>query len=135
MTRAEIRLKLVEAAGKAAGRAYAPYSGYRVGAAVLTARHNLYEGCNVENASYGLTICAERAAVAAAVASEGPEMKILALAVVSQPVLPFAPCGACRQVILEFGAEAWVIFQGQDGLREMRAKDLLPDGFKLPQKG
>jgi cytidine deaminase len=128
-----LRLKLLKAAREALKNAYAPYSAYRVGAALLTRQGDIFTGCNVENASYGLTICAERAAVCAAVAREGPQMRIRALAVVSDPEAPCAPCGACRQVILEFGQEAAVIFQGPDGLLEMPLAALLPLGFQLPE--
>jgi cytidine deaminase len=102
-----------------------------VGAALLTAKGQVFTGGNVENASYGLTLCAERAAVAVAVAAEGPGMKIKALAVVSDQIGPFAPCGACRQVILEFGPEALVIFPGEDGLTQVPISELLPHAFRL----
>jgi cytidine deaminase len=127
-----LQSRLLQAAAEAAENAYAPYSGYRVGAALLTWEGHILTGCNVENASYGLTICAERAAVGAAVAREGPAMRIRALAVASVPAVPLAPCGACRQVILEFGEDAVIIFQGEDGLTAARAKELLPQGFRLP---
>lgn len=127
-----LRLRLIEAAREALANAYAPYSGYRVGAALLTHKGNIFTGCNVENASYGLTICAERSAVFAAVAGEGREMRIQALALASDAAAPFAPCGACRQVILEFGEDAVIIYQGRDGLTETRAGDLLPQGFRMP---
>jgi cytidine deaminase len=124
--------RLIDAAREALTQAYSPYSGIRVGAAVLTAKGQVYSGGNVENASYGLTLCAERAAVAAAVAGEGPGMRIKALAVVSNQPGAFAPCGACRQVILEFGPEALVIFQGEDGLIQAPISELLPHAFGLP---
>jgi len=133
MVTEELRAKLLAAAGEARQNAYAPYSGYRVGAALRTRQGHIFTGGNVENASYGLSICAERAAVAAAVAGEGPEMRIYALAVVSDPPAPFAPCGACRQVLLEFGADAVIIFQGRDGLTEALAGELLPQGFRWPE--
>ncbi|MEW6162504.1 MAG: cytidine deaminase [Nitrospirota bacterium] len=120
----------MQAARDAAKRAYAPYSNFRVGAAVLTERGSLFSGCNVENASYGLTICAERTAIFSAVAQEGGEnMRIRALAVVSENSSACAPCGACRQVIFEFGPDAIVIFQGQKGVEEMHISELLPKGF------
>jgi cytidine deaminase len=133
MLAGDLRLRLMEAARQAGERAYAPYSGYRVGAALLTRQGKIFTGCNVENASYGLTICAERAAVCAAVAGEGRGMRIQALAVASGAAAPFSPCGACRQVILEFGEEAVIIYQGRDGLTEARARELLPQGFRLPE--
>jgi cytidine deaminase len=124
--------RLVDAAREAVCRAYAPYSRLRVGAAVLTRTGQIYPGVNVENASYGLTVCAERAAIFAAVAQEGPEMRLKALAVVSDQPGPCSPCGACRQVIFEFGPDALVIFQGQNGLEEVAIARLLPASFSLP---
>jgi len=91
---------LIEAAERALEYAYAPYSGFAVGAAVLTGSGNVYDGCNVENASYGLTVCAERVAIFKAV-SEG-ERTIVALAVVADSKDVVRPCGACLQVIKEF---------------------------------
>ena len=118
-------------AREALARAYAPYSGIQVGAALLSRRGNLYAGGNVENASLGLTVCAERAVVFQAVAAEGPDLSIRALAVVNGARKPCPPCGACRQVILEFGREALVLFEGPDGPVQMRAEELLPVGFHL----
>lgn len=124
--------RLLQAAWDAVKRAYAPYSNFQVGAAVLTEKGNIFSGCNIENASYGLTICAERTAIFSAVAHEGGNsMKIRALVVVNEHNAPCSPCGACRQVIFEFGSDAIVIFQGKDGLEEARAADLLPKGFRL----
>ena len=125
------RTRLLDAAREVILHAYAPYSGVKVGAAVLTARGRVFSGVNVENASYGLTLCAERAAIAAAVAGEGPDMRIKAIAVVSDRPGPFAPCGACRQVITEFGPEALVIFPGEEGLVETPISELLPYAFCL----
>jgi cytidine deaminase len=125
------RERLLQAASAALQRAYAPYSKFQVGAAVLAESGQVYTGCNVENASYGLTICAERAAVCAAIAAEGPRMKIRALAVRSVPVVACSPCGACRQVIFEFGPDALVFFQGSDGVAQATARELLPAGFVL----
>ncbi len=122
---------LVQKAGEAVDRAYAPYSGVRVGAAVLTSEGQVFVGANVENASYGLSMCAERAAVAGAVAAEGPGMQICAIAVASDRPGLFSPCGACRQVIFEFGPEALVIFPGADGLIEAPITELLPQAFRL----
>lgn len=124
---------LIAAAEQAMARAYAKYSGFRVGAAVLTMRGGLFVGCNVENICYPLGICAERNAIAAAVASEGAGMRLAQLAVVAQmqgtPQV-CTPCGACRQVILEFGGNAEVLYRGV-GLTLVRtkAKSLLPDAF------
>jgi cytidine deaminase len=111
--------------------AHAPYSNFKVGATVLTDRGTLYHGCNVENASYGLTICAERNAIFAAVAAEGSGMRIKAVAVATERDGPCAPCGACRQVIFEFGPEALILFRGQSGTEQMAITKLLPEGFRL----
>jgi cytidine deaminase len=121
--------RLVEAARAMLGRAYAPYSKFHVGAAVLTEAGNVYAGCNVENASYGITNCAERTAIFSAVAAEGPSLKLRAVAVLNSQSIPCAPCGACRQVIYEFGPGALVIYQGKDALSEATAEQLLPAGF------
>ena len=122
--------RILEAAQKAVKRAYAPYSKFRVGAAVLTDSGNVFTGCNVENSSYGVSICAERTAIFKAVSEEGGNyMGIRAIAVVNEDGSYCPPCGACRQVILEFGADALVIFQGGSGLMQVRAKDMLPEGF------
>jgi cytidine deaminase len=125
------KTRLIDAVREALARAYAPYSGVKVGAAVLTATGQVFGGANVENASYGLTLCAERAAIAVAVAGEGPGVQIRALAVVSDQPGLFAPCGACRQVINEHGPEALVIFQGEDGLISAPITELLPHAFRL----
>jgi len=126
-----IREDLWQAAIQARSRAYAPYSRIRVGASLLTAKGHIYAGANVENASYGLSWCAERAALAQAVAAEGPALRIQALAVVSDQPGPFPPCGACRQVIFEFGPEALVIFQGEERVLEVPIQELLPHAFRL----
>jgi cytidine deaminase len=124
------RTKLLQVAREAVKNAYAPYSEFRVGAAVLTEKDNIFSGCNIENASYGLTICAERAAIFSAVAKEGGDnMKIRAICVVNDKDSTCSPCGACRQVIYEFGPNAIVIFRGHDGLVSAHATELLPDGF------
>ena len=106
--------KLLLVAREAAKNAYAPYSGFRVGASVLTEKGNVFSGRNVENASYSLTICSERAAICCAVAHEGGmNMKIRAMCVVNDNDRTCSPCGAFRKVIFEFGAEAIVIFRGK----------------------
>jgi cytidine deaminase len=128
---AQEREALLDAARRVLQHAYAPYSKFHVGAAVLTESGAVFAGCNVENASYGLTICAERAAICAAVAAEGPAMKLRALAVLSDPACACSPCGACRQVIFEFGPHATVLFQGTNGIAEATTTELLPAGFTL----
>ena len=101
--------KLKAAARAAAGRAYAPYSKFRVGAAVLTSTGKIYSGCNVENASYGLTNCAERTAIFNAVSAGGRKTRLACVVVYTPTKTATAPCGACRQVISEFDARARVI--------------------------
>jgi cytidine deaminase len=123
------RESLLVLAKAATMRSYSPYSRFKVGAAVLTEAGAIYCGCNVENSSYGLTNCAERTAIFTAVAMEGAKMRIRAIAVWSRPERPCSPCGACRQVILEFGPDANVLFQGRNGMEEVAASDLLPAGF------
>ena len=123
---------LLRAAKSAMKNAHAPYSKFKVGAAMLTTKGEVFTGCNVENASYGLTNCAERTAIFSAVAKLGPRMRIRAIAVVNDHGVPCSPCGACRQVIYEFGPEARVFFQSKkDGWQETAITDLLPEGFRL----
>jgi cytidine deaminase len=119
--------RLVEAAFAAREKAHAPYSGFTVGAAVLDANGHVHIGCNVENASYGLSVCAERHAIAAAVAAG--EEQIEGLAVVTDTDPPASPCGACRQVLAEFG-DFPVILANPEGERLLTTVgDLLPDAF------
>jgi cytidine deaminase len=127
----EKQQEMLSTARAAYKNAHAPYSNFKVGAAVLTDRGTLYHGCNVENASYGLTICAERNAIFAAVAAEGSGMRIQAVAVATARDGPCAPCGACRQVIYEFGPNALILFRGQSGTEQMAISKLLPEGFRL----
>ncbi|GAB4234319.1 MAG: cytidine deaminase [Stanieria sp.] len=124
--------KLIALAKDTMLKAYAPYSQFRVGAAILTEQGNIFTGCNVENVSYGLSICAERNAIAAAVAGEGGNgFKLKAIAIVNDRGIPCSPCGACRQVILEFGKDAVVIFQGDNSYESKTATQLLPTGFSF----
>src|SRR5262245_16217026 len=126
------RDSLLNVARQALKRAYAPYSNFHVGAAVLTDQGQVFTGCNVENASYGLTICAERSAIFTAVQQAADKkLSIRAVAVVNGNDVPCSPCGACRQVIFEFGEKAIVIFRGQDGYLEMPIQRLLPESFRL----
>ena len=118
---------LVSAARAVQQQAYAPYSGYRVGAAVEADTGAVFAGCNVENASYGLTICAERAAVAAA-GSAGVRRSRRAV-VVTDSDPPAAPCGACRQVLSEFGADMTVEAVGPARTSRWSLRDLLPAAF------
>lgn len=126
--------RLVDAARAAAERAYAPYSRFRVGAALLDSAAQIHAGCNVENISYGLTICAERNAVAAAVLAgveSKPAARRLIAGVVYTPTpTPTPPCGACRQVLAEFNPdlEMWLSCEGgQQG--PLRLRELLPLAF------
>jgi len=121
---------LIAAARSAADRAYAPYSGFAVGAALLTANGAVITGGNVENASYGLTICAERSAIVAAVAAGHREVMAIA---VSAPGAPgTTPCGACRQVLNEFvprDGELVILLDGEAGIEAIQLSDLLPRAF------
>ena len=123
--------RLEKAARLAAKASYSPYSKFRVGAAVLTVSGNVYAGCNVENASYGMTNCAERTAIFTAVAELGPKIEIRAVTVTNDHGIACSPCGACRQVIYEFGPDATVFFQGTDGPKQAHIKELLPEGFRF----
>lgn len=118
---------LISAARSAQARAYAPYSNFRVGAALESVDGAIYLGCNVENASYGLTICAERAAVCAAVAAG--KIRFRRAVVVSDVDPPAAPCGACRQVLAEFGLELPIEGVGSKATVRWRLSDLLPAAF------
>src|SRR5438270_11463592 len=123
--------QLFHGAKAATKKAYAPYSKFRVGAALLTSEGDVFAGCNVENASYGMTNCAERTAIFAAVAKSGPKLEIRAVAVINAKDVPCAPCGACRQVIYEFGPEAIIFFPSAQGWKEAHITELLPEGFRL----
>ena len=124
----EDMLKLAEEASK---NAYAPYSKFQVGACVLAESGKIYTGCNFENSSYGMTICAERNAVGTAVADK--KRKIKAVAIFSPKMKNCTPCGACRQVLSEFQSVEGldVILQGNDGIKVTPLKVLLPDCFEL----
>ena len=125
------RKRLLKAARATMKNAHAPYSNFRVGSALLTTKGKIFSGCNVENASYGMTNCAERTAIFSAVAALGPKIEIAAIAVVNDKGVPCSPCGACRQVIYEFGPNAIVFFQSADGEKQAHITDLLPEGFRL----
>ena len=123
---------LVELAKKARAHAYAPYSGFAVGAAVLAADGRVFVGCNIENASYGLTNCAERTAIFSAVAAGARELR--ALAVAADGALPCSPCGACRQVIAEFAVERIILANLKGSRRVVTKEELLPFAFSLQQQ-
>lgn len=122
---------LLSAARAVQARAYAPYSKFRVGAALETESGDVYVGCNVENASYGLTICAERAAVCAAVAAGARRLR--RVMVVSDADPPAAPCGACRQVLSEFGSDFRVEAVGPKRSASWTMAELLPAAFSRDQ--
>lgn len=117
----------------ARAKAYAPYSGYKVGAAILAKSGKIYRGCNIENASYGATICAERSALAAFV--QAGEDKPEAIAIVAEgDALPY-PCGICRQVLSEWGGETLVlVFDEKGGYRQHTMAELLPYAFTLKEE-
>src|ERR1041384_2945195 len=129
------REQLIEAAKQALQRAYAPYSNFHVGAAVLTDQGQVFNGCNGENASYGLAICAERSAIFTAAHKTHGKLVLRAGAVSNRAQLPCSPCGACRQVIAEFGEDVVIIFQGKNGFQESTIADLLPESFRLSGSG
>jgi cytidine deaminase len=127
----EVRARLERSAKKVMKNAHAPYSKLRVGAAILLSNGKVFSGCNVENASFGMTNCAERTAIFSAVAQLGPKIVIRAVSVVNDQGVPCSPCGACRQVIYEFGPDATVFFQGAKGPKQAHITELLPEGFRL----
>jgi len=118
----------IQAARAASERAYAPYSNFLVGAAILTQGGAVYAGCNVENASYGLGICAERNAAARMIA-DGEDREIGLVAVYSPNAAPCFPCGACRQVLREFGCEEVVVLDGEGNPRRYPFEEILPHSF------
>lgn len=124
---------LIDMALKAMENAYAPYSGFKVGAALLCSDKKVYTGCNIENSSYGASNCAERTAIFKAV-SEG-EREFEKIAIVSSSGDFTFPCGICRQVLSEFMYDKTVVlFSEKDGIREFKVKELLPEAFRL-QRG
>jgi homotetrameric cytidine deaminase len=131
--------ELTNAALGAAERSYSPYSGFRVGSALLLTNGETVTGTNVENVSYGLTICAERSALVRAVAQFGPDIRIRAIAVVNLNDAPSPPCGACRQVLAEFmDPDALVSFPGgvPGGVSTVTLpiREILPYGFNMQLK-
>jgi homotetrameric cytidine deaminase len=127
--------ELLAHAEQAALHSYSPYSGFRVGAALRLATGEIVTGTNVENVSYGLTICAERAALVRAVSQFGPNIRIAAVAVANLNAAASPPCGACRQVLAEFiSPDAPVLFPAADGLRSMPFSAILPLAFDMKLK-
>lgn len=123
--------ELVKKAEGALVNSYAPYSNYRVAAALLCDDGTIYTGVNVENGSYGLTICAERTAIFKAVSEGKRNFKAIAIVAESMKTPPF-PCGACRQVMAEFSKDIIVIVKTKDGLVQKSLKELLPYSFEGP---
>ncbi len=123
------QVRLIRAARAAAKNAYAPFSKFKVGAAVLTTRGRVFSGCNVESSSFGLTICAERAAIFKAVSAG--ERAISAVAVYADIHSPVPPCGACLQVINEFGENPEVVLSNGRTTKAYHLRELLPLGFRL----
>ncbi len=123
--------EMIELAKKASENAYVPYSKFPVGACVLTESGNVYTGCNFENSSYGMTICAERNAIGSAIVAG--ERKIKAVAIYSPKMKYCVPCGACRQVMSEFvSADGLdIILETDDGIVVKTLKEMLPDSFEL----
>ena len=126
-----VRQNLIDRARRAREHAYAPYSNFKVGAAVLTATGEIFSGGNIENASLGATVCAERVAIFAAVAAGCRDL--IALAVIADTPDPVAPCGLCRQVLAEFNPDCPVLLANTAGRwRLANLKELLPLAFRLP---
>ncbi|WP_182187470.1 cytidine deaminase [Pectinatus frisingensis] len=118
---------LIEAAKKAREFSYSPYSKFKVGAAVLAKSGKIYSGCNIENASYGITNCAERTAIFKAVSAG--EREFTALAVIADADGPVAPCGACRQVIAEFNIGQIIMANLKGNIKIVTLEELLPFSF------
>ncbi len=126
---------LVLEATKAAENSYSPYSGFRVGAALRLSDGAVVTGTNVENVSFGLTICAERSALVRAISQFGPDIRIKAVAVANLNNAASPPCGACRQMLAEFAdPNAPIIFPAAEGTRTMPFEDVLPLGFDMKLK-
>jgi len=126
---------LLEQARRAALHSYSPYSSFRVGAALKLTNGEIVTGTNVENVSYGLTICAERSALVTAVSQYGPGIRIAAVAVANLNNAASPPCGACRQMLSEFALpEAPVVFPAADGQRTMPFSEILPLAFDMKLK-
>jgi len=123
--------KLLDAAKKASENAYAPYSKFKVGAALKTKEGKIFSGCNVENASYGLTMCAERVTIFKAISEGYQDFSEMTLYVDSD--ILFTPCGACRQVIAEFSCEMKITIVSRKKTLETSIKELLPYGFSLDE--
>lgn len=130
---ADLIQTLAEVARTAAANAHAPYSRFQVGAALLDAQGRVFTGCNVENASYGLTMCAERVAVGAAIAAGSRQFIAIVIATDTETLTP--PCGACRQVLFEFNPAMEIHLAGREGRRAIyRLSQLLPGAFEFKKE-
>lgn len=121
--------RLLAVAREVRQRAYAPYSRFLVGAAIETRSGKVFSGCNVENATYGATICAERSAVVQMVAAG--EKELARVAVYTEAAEPAMPCGICRQVLVEFGRDVEIACAGPTGARVLSLRELFPEPFRL----
>jgi len=123
--------RLIAKAKEVQKNAYAPYSNFKVGACAIFESGNTYTGCNVENSSYGLSLCAERNALSNAIAS-GEKTKLVAIAIYSDKMPLCSPCGACRQWIFDFNQDAKIILEDKDKISKvLDIKELLPYGFVI----
>lgn len=126
----DIKEKLIGLAKEAQKNAYVPYSKFAVGAALITEEGDIFTGCNVENISYGLSICGERTAIVKMISEKGPHTRIKAIVNTTAADIACSPCGACRQVIQEFlSPEGAVIFKGEQDYVTMHASQILPGAF------
>ncbi len=126
----ELQEKLISLSKQALEKSYSPYSKFAVAAAVLTEKGDIFTGCNIENISYGLSICGERAAIFKMISEKGPQEKIKAIAITTKPDIPCTPCGACRQVIQEFSLpDTLVIFKSDQDFVAMTTGQILPGAF------
>ncbi len=120
---------LLKKAKEASLKAYAPYSKHQVGAAILTNDNSIYSGCNIENSSYSVSICAERVAAAQAISKGEKKFTLIAIYVNSTKMFP--PCGVCRQFLAEFSPDLKVIYANAKEIRLSTIRDLLPDAFSI----
>lgn len=127
----ELKEKLIVLAKEAQENAYIPYSKFAVGAALITEDGDIFTGCNIENISYGLSICGERTAISKMISEKGPKTKIKAIVNTTKADISCSPCGACRQVILEFSSpETVVIYKNQEEFIAVPASHILPGAFE-----
>ena len=126
----DLKEKLIVLAKEAQENAYVPYSKFAVGAALITEDGDIFTGCNVENISYGLSICGERTAILKMISEKGPKTKIKAIVNTTKTDIACSPCGACRQVILEFsGPDTVVIYKNEEEFIVVPASHILPGAF------